>query len=136
MRPKEWLDPAHASLFGDTDKVEWQSAVGFFELAERAAAQRQHAAAMVINAFIDQTEGLHREALSRRLGWDGDHLGRKLRGEQWADVRDLAKWALASGDAEVLAGGQRVEQLAADLVSGGPLLPAEEGSVRPGAGQR
>lgn len=25
-------------------------------------------------------------------------MGRKLRGEQWADVLDLAEWALALGD--------------------------------------
>ncbi len=113
MQPKEWLVEGHRTLFGDTDDVSWRSAHGFFEHSERAAARRQHVAAMLVNRHL-KGGGVSQESLSRRLGRGEDHVGRKLRGEQWADVRDLAEWARAFGDPEILGGGSAVAEIASE----------------------
>ncbi len=131
--------PEHRSLYGDTNRIEWRDATNFAEEIERAAAIRQHHAALALNQAIDAgittaaTPTTHetRETLSRRFGYSEDYLGRTLRGERWASVTDLAQWALAARNPDILSGGDTAATVGRELVSSGWELP-DDPATSPG----
>lgn len=93
LRPKDFLEAPKG--FGTRPDARW--VVGpDTPLQLLAAAWLQHQAALVV-----QYEAIRSRAgvvgLARKLGRDGNYLRRKLNGERWATVRDLAEWIVEVG---------------------------------------
>lgn len=90
MGPRDWLIADHRRLFGRADAVEWDQAAPPVEVR---AAQMQHQAA---RAFRERmlSRGLNVAEVADGWHLNAEGLRRKLRGEAWASLRDLAMWEL------------------------------------------
>jgi hypothetical protein len=60
------------------------------------AARTQHAVALRVRAQL-AANGLTVAQLADELHTDAEGLRRKLRGEKWAALQDIASWSLALG---------------------------------------
>lgn len=93
LRPKDFLEAPKS--FGKRPDARWvvgpETPRGLL-----AAAWLQHQAALVVHYESMRRRGGVAD-LARKLGKDGDYLRRKLHGERWANVRDLADWMLEVG---------------------------------------
>lgn len=91
----------HRRLFGRGEVKDWRPAIGFFDVAERAAARHQDAVCRRMRDAM-RAVGLSGEDLSARLGKNRAHVGRKLRGEDWLSWREVHEWVAATGDTTLL----------------------------------
>lgn len=88
--PRDLLIADHRRLFGRADVVSWDPSAPAVEVR---AAQMQHAAARDFYAALKaRGESVADAAEAWLLNAEG--LRRKLRGETWASLRDLAMWEL------------------------------------------
>lgn len=90
MSPRDLLIPDHRRLFGRASAVEWS---GSAPTVEVRAAQMQHDAA---RSLVETMKGRGETTSTLAEGWhlNAEGVRRKLRGESWASLRDLAMWAL------------------------------------------
>lgn len=108
---------ADPGLFGIGDDVAWEPP-DVASREELLAAILQHRAALAVHR--DNARRRRKvAALARRMGANPDTLRRKLNGERWATVLDLAGWALHATPAAV-PGKEEVE---AALLKVAPELP-------------
>lgn len=90
MGPRDLLISDHRRLFGRADAVEWDASAPVVEVR---AAQMQHwAAQQVFKSLQARGASVADAAESWLLNAEG--VRRKLRGETWASLRDLAMWEL------------------------------------------
>lgn len=93
VRPKDFLEAPNS--FGKRPDARWIVDPDTpRELL--AAAWLQHQAALVLHYEATRRRG-GVATLARDLGKNGDYLRRKLHGERWASVRDLAAWMIEVG---------------------------------------
>lgn len=92
--PRELLiDP---SRFGYRD-AEWLDSPRDPQArAELAAGFHIHQAVLALRRTLAE-HGLTQNELAERIGVNADTLGRKMRGEAWASLKDLMAWALELG---------------------------------------
>jgi hypothetical protein len=96
MGPRDLLISDHRSLFGRASAVMWEPDV---PEVERRAAGMQHSAATELRSVLrNRGETVGEVAASWHL--DAEGVRRKLRGEVWAGLRDLARWSIYVGEAE------------------------------------
>ena len=90
MNPRDLLIPDHRRLFGRSETLEWDSSAPAVEVR---AAQTQHQAA---RSLVDAMKRRGETAGEVADGWhlNAEGVRRKLRGESWASLRDLAMWEL------------------------------------------
>lgn len=77
----EWLQPDEAAGISEQDLM---------------VAYYTHQAALAVRRSLAE-RGMTQRQLAQRLGVKDETLGRKLRGEAWASLRDLLSWARELG---------------------------------------
>ena len=90
MGPRDVLIPDHRRLFGRAATVEWSAAAPAVEV--RAAQLPHDAARTLVEVMRGRGETI--ASLATRWHLDAEGVRRKLRGETWASLRDLAMWTL------------------------------------------
>lgn len=93
LRPRDLLEAPN--IFGRRPDARWLVGPDT-PRALLAAAWLQHQAALVVHYETMRRRG-GVSGLARQLGADADYLRRKLHGERWATVRDLAEWMVEIG---------------------------------------
>lgn len=97
MNPRDLLIADHRPLFGRSAIAEWKPAESDEAQIVRRAAEIQHEAALALwTAMRSRGERIGELADRRHINAEG--LRRKLRGETWANLRDLAMWQLEMDD--------------------------------------
>ena len=90
MGPRDLLISDHRRLFGRAEAVGWDASAPVVEVR---AAQMQHDAA---RALLEAMKARGENTGDVAEGWhlNAEGVRRKLRGESWASLRDLAMWEL------------------------------------------
>ena len=84
--PRLCLDPDHRSLFGKSNRVIW---IESSPPGELAAAYQQHLVSYAVRQAL-RDSGQTIEQLARDAGLGIETLRRKLRGEVWMSLTDMA----------------------------------------------
>lgn len=96
MSPRDLLAEGQQPLFGRTPTAEWVNATSDDHRVQLRAAQIQHEAAVRFRTHLRaKRETVGQFADRRHL--NAESVRRKLRGESWANLRDLALWELETG---------------------------------------
>lgn len=97
--PRDYLIDGHDRLFGKSTNVEWKAPSSFDENVRLRAAQTQHAAALDFRKFL-KAQGVRIGEFAERRHLNAEGLRRKLRGEMWMNLRDLAMLELGRDSSE------------------------------------
>lgn len=90
MNPRDLLIPDHRRLFGRASAVKWSASAPAVEVR---AAQMQHDAARSLVELM-KVRGQTTGEVADEWHFKAEGVRRKLRGETWASLRDLAMWSL------------------------------------------
>jgi len=92
-RPRDFLEAPGS--FGRRPDARWLAVPDALR-SLLAGAWLQHQASLGVHFELSSRRG-GVAGLARALGKQSDYLRRKLNGERWANIRDIAAWALELG---------------------------------------
>lgn len=93
VTPRELLIADHRPLFGKAEAVRWRTVHTWEEQVAVRAAKVQHEQALRFRRLLKRHHRTMNDFARDRF-LNAESVRRKLRGETWASLRDLATWAV------------------------------------------